>query len=173
MISAIFVGNSRETKSEPLFQYDYGQTLLITGLVKQNPEVHFSLTETAGVAEPVQSTTVDSVTSVKIPDWCLVAAKTSNYSIFAFVYDKDGETSANTVRKIQIPVYARPKPDYDLPIDPSSRQQVVEELRQAIKGKGDTLTFNAGTLSLLSDLTVLSSVGLFASDADVASYLGI
>lgn len=56
-------------------------------------------------------TTVDGVTTVKIPDELLKNnGKSGDFSIYAFVYVAD-EESGNTEYRITIPVYSRPKPE--------------------------------------------------------------
>ena len=153
------------------FQYDYGQILEIHGISAVNPEVHFSTDQYAGIATTVQSVTSEGVTTVEIPDELLFVNKIKDFSIYAFVYDKNGDTSAATTNVIIIPVIARPKPDYDFPFIPEDRQTVIQKLWEAINGKGDKLSYDSGNLSLLSGNTSLSLVSLAVSDSDAFEFL--
>lgn len=102
----------RFVTARKIWQYDYGQILSITGQnLPTATEVHFSLDMKGGSTLSRVGTTVDGVTTVKIPDELLKNnGKSGDFSIYAFIYVTD-EESGNTEYRITIPVYSRPKPE--------------------------------------------------------------
>lgn len=109
-IVAIFDGESVVTV-DGLDQWDYGQKIFIQGLnLPRNVEIHFSLQEKVGEAEPRIGITKDGITEVPIPD-SMLENKDSycDYKIYSYVYITD-ETSGETIRKIVLKVKTRPKP---------------------------------------------------------------
>lgn len=118
MIRALFE-NYDTVKVYGLHQWDYGQVLRIEGLKLPTAiEVHFSLQETSGEAVTRIGVTKDSVTDVVIPDSMLENnATTQDYTIYAYIYLAD-QTSGQTIKKITMPVTARPRPEiWDTPED--------------------------------------------------------
>lgn len=119
--------------SASVYQYSYGQVLRIQG--EQLPpavEIHFSLEEKGGDSVTRIGVTKDNVTDVIIPDSMLENDDTTeNYSIYAFIFLSD-DTSGETVRKIKIPVKARPKPE--VPATPEEG----ELFREAIKAVNES-----------------------------------
>ena len=106
-------GGLREVTTSPLWQWDYGQILQITGLdLPQAFEVHFSNSRKSG--ETVTQIGTDS--QVVIPDMYL----TSGADIYAFVFLHDGLTDGETEYVIKIPVRERPEPS---DIEPTPEQQ--------------------------------------------------
>ena len=113
-------GGLREVTTSPLWQYDYGQILKITGLdLPQAFEVHFSNSRKSG--ETVTQIGTDN--QVVIPDMYL----TSGADIYAFIFLHDGLTDGETEYVIKIPVRERPEPS---DIEPTPEQQDV--ITQAI-----------------------------------------
>lgn len=113
MIKMTFTPCLGAIASDEVWQYDYGQTLQIDGLGDFGPavEVHFSVRKSGGTAKELVAVVGDSIT-VHVPDELLENKGTSrDYTIYAFVYPV-GETSAETVARIAIPVRSRPKPEY-------------------------------------------------------------
>ena len=113
MIKVTFTPCLGAIASDEVWQYDYGQTLQIDGLGDFGPavEVHFSVRKSGGTAKELVAVVGDSIT-VHVPDELLENKGTSrDYTIYAFVYPV-GETSAETVARIAIPVRSRPKPEY-------------------------------------------------------------
>lgn len=92
-------------QAEGLFQWDYGQELLINGIdVPDNTEVQFYQTLRSSVDRIKDG-------KVRIPDMMLQNAA----EITAYVYVCQPD-SGETVLKIRMPIKARPKPeDYVLP----------------------------------------------------------
>lgn len=106
-------GGLREVATSPLWQYDYGQILKITGLdLPQAFEVHFSNSRKSG--ETV--TQIGTSSQVVIPDMYL----TSGADIYAFIFLHDGLTDGETEYVIKIPVRERPEPS---DIEPTPEQQ--------------------------------------------------
>lgn len=96
-------------------QWDREKEIKIIGLdLPENVEVHFSLQEIGGTAQRVEGTTVDGVTTAKIPQFILEGDGTpafgTYYRAYAFIYVVDG-TSAETVRKIILCIESRPRPE--------------------------------------------------------------
>ena len=119
MIRAVFYRGSDKADTCSLYQYDYGQVLRIEGLtLPKAAEIHFSFSEKGGNAITRIGMTKDGVTDVTIPDSMLDNHDSiRDYYIHAFVYLRD-DTSGETVRRIKIPVTARPKPEaWDKPED--------------------------------------------------------
>lgn len=120
-----------------LKQWDRGQILEISGLdvLDKIVEVHFSLQERDGNAKRMVSTVIDGILRVDIPAFILEGPEWSNeyYNAWAWIYLSD-EESAETVRKIEFTIEARPKPDeYVAPEELTFLQQ----LELAIQNKLD------------------------------------
>lgn len=117
--------------AEPLWQWDYGQVLKITGLgTLQVAQVHFcdrSCTETIVRLGNL----INDGLEVTIPDKLLE----NEWDINAFVY-VCGEGCGQTIKHVQIPVIKRKKPeDYIDPIPPTAQT----ELEQMIAAVNETL----------------------------------
>ena len=111
------LSEGRVVYSEPLYQYDYGQKLVLEGVnLPASYEVHFSNFEHG---ESV--TQIADSTGVTIPDMLL----TSGQKIFVWVYLHNAETDGETVYKGIIPVNERAKPS-DAPPTPV-QQSIIEE----------------------------------------------
>lgn len=106
-------GGLREVTTAPLWQYDYGQILQITGLdLPQAFEVHFSNSRKSG--ETITQIGTDN--QVTIPDMFL----TSGADVYAFIFLHDGLTDGETEYVIKVPVRERPEPS---DIEPTPEQQ--------------------------------------------------
>ncbi len=135
MITANFSGlPSGETLrlSDRLWQYDTGQQLKIQGLsgINENTEVHFALKHTnRAIVKSGEFNAEDTTLTVDIPN--LFLAYADGVPAKVWVHLRDSETSARTIREIQIPVEPREKPDgYITPGDPSDRafvEAIAEE----------------------------------------------
>lgn len=131
-VNAVFAGDSK-VKSESAWQYDYGLYLRIQGLsLPSAVEVHFSLQQTGGEAEPRIGLTQDGVTDVLIPESMLKNSDvTKDYKIFAWVYLSDRE-SGRTEYQIQIPVKSRPAPTIvDTPEDAELFREAIAAVNEA------------------------------------------
>ena len=119
------LSEGRVVYSEPLYQYDYGQKLVLEGVnLPASYEVHFSNFEHG---ESV--TQIADSTGVTIPDMLL----TSGQRIFVWVYLHDTETDGETVYKGIIPVNGRAKPT---DVEPTPEQQSVIDQTIAALNEG-------------------------------------
>lgn len=105
-----------------LYQWNYGQILRIVDAdLPMAVEIGFSTTEKSGDSDVRVGSTNNGVTTVAIPNKLFEEERSTDYSIYAFVYVTD-ENSGTTVHEIVIPVKARAKqgdPSEDPSIDPS------------------------------------------------------
>lgn len=116
-ITKVFLGRPSPVTTSPLYQWDYGQKLKLTGInLPQYYEVHFAVSENGNAY-------VDAVSgdTVSIPDALLEIGS----DIYAWVYIHTGDDDGETVYKIKIPVIARAKPSDDS-LTPSERSAVTE-----------------------------------------------
>lgn len=127
----------RFVTTRKIWQYDYGQILSITGQnLPTATEVHFSLDIRGGITLSRVGTTMDGVTTVKIPDELLKNnGKSGDFSIYAFIYVAD-EESGNTEYRITIPVYSRPKPE-NPSVDPAPEPNIFHETVTAVNNAAD------------------------------------
>lgn len=115
MISVKLTSSVHTKNASPqyLWQYDYGQTLEVSGIdLPSACEVHFATQNDAEAVRAVGST-ADGVMTVSVPDACLEASFLSDYYIFAYIFITD-ESSGTTRYKIAIPVKHRVKGDLDV-----------------------------------------------------------
>lgn len=126
-ITTAAFGGLREVTTSPLWQYDYGQILKITGLdLPQAFEVHFSNNRKSG--ETITQIGTDN--QVVIPDMYL----TSGADIYCFIFLHDGLTDGETEYVIKIPVRERPEPS---DIEPTPEQQ--DAITEAIAALNDAV----------------------------------
>lgn len=127
----------RFVTTRKIWQYDYGQILSITGQnLPTATEVHFNLDIRGGSTLSRVGTTIDGVTTVKIPDELLKNnGKSGDFSIYAFIYVTD-EESGNTEYRITIPVYSRPKPE-NPSVDPAPEPNIFHETVTAVNNAAD------------------------------------
>lgn len=137
-VLATFKEGSNFATAAGLWQWDYGQVLRIQGLqLPTAAEIHFSLNEIGGESVPRVGTTKDGVTDVEIPKPMLEnEGATSNYSIYAFIYLVD-DTSGKTVKKIIMPIIARPKPGKETVDTPEDRTIFREAIAEVNKSAVD------------------------------------
>lgn len=111
-----------------LYQWNYGQILRIVDAdLPMVVEVGFSTTEKSGNSDVRVGSTNNGVTTVAIPNKLFEEERSTDYSIYAFVYVTD-ENSGTTVHEIVIPVKARAKqgdPSEDPSIDPSIFEDAI------------------------------------------------
>ena len=109
-------------------QWDQGQFLEISGLNISNEivEVHFSLDEYNGTAGRMLGEVIDGVIHTKIPQFIMEGPEYccgTSYNAYAWVY-VSYEESAETIRKIELEIEGRSKPDeYVKPEELSFLQQ--------------------------------------------------
>ena len=132
MIEATFQPGTESVSAYGLWQYDYNQDLVIHGLdLPAVIRIDFSLSSTNdGSAIPVDGVTTDGVTVARIPNILLQAQMPENYKIYAYLYVVEDDTG-ETVRKIRMPVKARPKPDgQDTPVEQDAFSRTVETVSE-------------------------------------------
>ena len=127
-IIAAFTNGINEVTVNGLYQWDYGQTLMVQASdLPAVAEVHFAnkLHETAVVRAAVMNTDLTSMT-VAIPDELLE----DPYDITAYVY-YCGAGYANTAKIIHLPISRRAKPSsvFD-PVTPSEQTQFENMMTQ-------------------------------------------
>lgn len=114
-----------------LYQWNYGQILRIVDAdLPMVVEVGFSTTEKSGNSDVRVGSTNNGVTTVAIPNKLFEEERSTDYSIYAFVYVTD-ENSGTTVHEIVIPVKARAKqgdPSEDPSIDPSIFKDAINSV---------------------------------------------
>lgn len=117
MINVNFGNCEKEKDISGLWQYDYGRTLLITGLdLPEEVKVDFTLNDEVDSAIPRTGITQDGITIVAIPNVLLANEGChDNYYIRAYIYVED-EEKGYTYRKITMRVRTRVKPgNYEVP----------------------------------------------------------
>lgn len=132
---AVFNPDENTANVHDLWQWDYGQILRIQGLnLPSAVEIHFSLLPTGGEAKRRIGVTKDGVTDVVIPDFCLEADMVTKYIAYAFIYLSDTE-SGETVKRIQMHITARPKPEaFESPEAEDLFRQAIEASRESLDG---------------------------------------
>ena len=99
IVKAVITKGSKQARTSPLWQYDYGQILQIVGLdLPDAYEVHFSNSENGD-----STTSIGNSDGVVIPD----AYLQSGENVYAWLYLHTGEDDGETVYHIQIPVRKR------------------------------------------------------------------
>lgn len=121
-----FSGADVQAMATMLWQWDYGQILVIQGLhLPDGFEIHFTDKDTGTTTTSVGSV-INGVASVEIPDIYL----TSGSYIYAYIYLHATESDGETEYKIVIPVAKRPRPTHDTPtpVQQSEIEQVIAAL---------------------------------------------
>lgn len=120
IITAVFdPGRIRTVASEPLFQWDYGQTLVFSGLdLPTAYQVDFSNFEYCGNSIPQ----IGGADGVTVP----VDVLTTGRDVYAFVWLQDAD-SGRTRYMAQIPVIPRPVPELDDP-NPEQESAIAEAI---------------------------------------------
>lgn len=110
------------------FQYDYGRTLVIHGLtLPTNVQVHFARKHIP--AEIVIGTTVDNITTVRVP--ASILQYPGEFNVYIYVAD---ENIGQTYKTITFHNRAREKPaDYAPPDEPNVVQQLMDKLDRIIE----------------------------------------
>lgn len=109
----------------PLYQWDYGQILMITGITLPDAyEVNFAQGSDT-------CTVIGTADGVEIPDEYLQNAS----DIIAYLYLHTGETDGETVYELTIPVIARPEPSHEepTPVQQSEIEQAIAALNGAVE----------------------------------------
>lgn len=120
-----------------LWQYDFGQVLRIRGLdLPEIVAVDFSTKESGADALRKEGIERDGMIEAEVPNGMLAMEKErKDYYIYAFVYVMD-EEKGETVKKIYIPVKARPKPEYFKTLEEKNRfEKRMDEIEKSIPKK--------------------------------------
>lgn len=149
-----FIDGSKRYKIEgDLWQFDYGQKLIIEGLdLPDTYEVHFSNQEFYGSTK-TQIGTVDGVT---IPDEYLINGE----PLFVFIFLHDGTDDGETEFKAKIYVKKRPQPSdiEPIPEEQSAITQVISALNAAVD-RTDLYAKNANKSAELSQSYAVGGTG--------------
>ena len=123
-ITAVFKSGFKAVKAPSLYQWDYGQVLILDGLeLPEAYEVHFSNKPECGQAE----VRIGTGAGVSIPDKLLESGE----PLYAFVFLHTGEDDGETVYTVSIPVTKRPKPYHSKPT--TVQQSVITEAIAALQ----------------------------------------
>ena len=100
-ILTVAVEPNRTNTTNPLYQFDYGQKLILEGVeLPEAYEVHFGNSESGN-----STTSIGGSDGVDIPDVYLTTGK----DVYAWLYLHTGEDDGETVIRIRIPVRKRAK----------------------------------------------------------------
>ena len=126
-ITVAIINTGRTATTEPIYQYDGGQILIIRG-VELPPayQVHFS-NERSGNSQ----TMIGSGEGVEIPKELIAEGRT----IYAWLYIQTGPTDGETVCRITIPVAQRARiaEDTPTPEQQSAIDQAIAALNSAVE----------------------------------------
>lgn len=128
IITAEFSDGCMYEETLPLYQWDYGQILQITGLdLPEAYQVHFSNQRESGTT----ITMIGSASGVQIPDNLL----TNGGDIYAFIFLHSGDDDGETEYQIKIPVLLRPQPSNEqpTPAQQSAIDQAIVALNTAVE----------------------------------------
>lgn len=142
MLKVKFEEDSRQTVSDTLTQWDYGQLLRIEDIPEvESAEIHFTCKGKRN-ALIIEADIVDSTATAKIPDELLMEGEEIQAYIYAMTSD-----SGKTIYTVIIPVKRREKPeDYSEPEHQDKLKEIIDKLDK----KADDLQYADGYLQLLS-----------------------
>lgn len=146
--TAVFTANqTRATAQTALWQYDYGQLLIVAGLeLPHSFQVHFC---NEGDSTTTEVLGEDGV--VEIPDAYLQTGKNIN----AFIYLHTGEDDGETECQITILVCARPQPTdvTPTPQEQSVIDQLITQLNEAVEAMNAQVQY---VRSVADDITLVT-----------------
>ena len=126
-IRAVLAKGARQFITSPLYQYDYGQILQITGMdLPAAYEVHFS-----NSPQGQSTTAIGDETGVLIPD----AYLQSGGAVYAWLFLHTGEDDGETVYRIEIPVIQRASitNDTPTPVQQDAITQAIAALNSGVQ----------------------------------------
>ena len=132
VVKAVFGKNAKEIQTAPLFQYDYGQILIIEGITLPTAyQVHFS-NEPYGTS----TTSIGGADGVEIPD----AYLQTGADVYAWLFLQTGENDGRTVAMIRIPVKARAEITNEEPTEVQQGEidQLIAALNDAVEDAEDS-----------------------------------
>ncbi|MBQ3299336.1 MAG: hypothetical protein IJG99_03490 [Ruminococcus sp.] len=130
-ITADFSGG-RVATTEPLYQWDTGQKLALSGLPQTASDIQVHFANAAMPQAIVKATElVDSLPTCDIPNEFLQFGSAAKAR--AWVYFKEGSSKGYTIKTVLIPITPRKRPnDYVSPEDPDS-QGIVERAMELLE----------------------------------------
>ena len=142
-ITADFSGGEKTVTTDPLYQWDTGQKLALSGLPATSTDIQVHFANAAMAQAIVKATaTENSLPTCDIPNEFLQYGSAAKAR--AWVFYRASNTEGYTVRTVLIPVTPRKRPnDYVSPTDPDSKgivEQAIELLENYetdIDGKED------------------------------------
>lgn len=142
MLKVKFEEDSRQTVSDALTQWDYGQLLHIEDIPEvESAEIHFTCKGKRN-ALIIEADIVDGTATAKIPNELLMEGEEIQAYIYAMTSD-----SGKTIYTVIIPVKRREKPeDYSEPEHQDKLKEIIDKLDK----KADDLQYADGYLQLLS-----------------------
>ena len=137
-ITADFSGGEKTVTTEPLYQWDTGQKLALSGLPATSTDIQVHFANAAMAQAIVKATaTENSLPTCDIPNEFLQYGSAAKAR--AWVFYKASSTEGYTVRTVLIPVTPRKRPnDYVSPEDPDSHG-IVERAIELLEGYEDDL----------------------------------
>lgn len=150
-------------KAGGLWQWDRGQKMRIFGTgIKQDAEMHLSLMEKGGnsvTLRGVYDSNLDALIA-DIPDRYLGQDSLIDYKLYAFIYVRSDEPSAETVYKIILNIKARPKPEgYDDDEGYQVKNERVISLTETQLASGSVIEA-IGIPTYVSDVTQYAPYGI-------------
>ena len=145
-------GSSTVIRTDPLYQYDYGQILKFTDLdLPTAYEVHFSNNNASGES----ITQIGDADGVSIPDNLL----RTGLPVYAWIFLHTGSSDGETVYKATIPVIQRAEPSEDppTPAEQSAISEAIEALNEAVEATADIRNMSATAETLPSGSSATAS----------------
>lgn len=137
IINAVFLDkNKDQVYTEKVYQYDYGRVLRIHGLdLPTSVKIEFATKGKEEISDTRIGITKDGITDVPVPDSVLENNfTTQDYYVDVFVYIDTGD-SGQTVKKIEMPVESRPKPEVLPGADESTMSAILEQFTEIANEK--------------------------------------
>lgn len=126
-----------------LYQYDYGQELVICGIDAENvTQVHFSAVNLKSALISTAQKTENGGIKCTIPDKCLEQGT----DIIVYVY-LSGEDFGKTIRQAILAINKRKKPEG---YSPEQDKGILDKLISEIGGKADNIKIDGEYIQLLS-----------------------
>ena len=154
-VSAVFGYGIEKVVTEPLFQYDIGQKLNISGLeVDETTEIHFK-SPYSKIAKIATGTLEGSTMTVDIPDEFL--ENSGNGLVWVCLTD---ENAVTTIRTISIPIKERAKPDGYVLKGDGTYKKFDEEIAKLNAGfKNCEKKLNIGAVTSVNSLISYKETG--------------
>ena len=131
-ITADFSGGEKTVTTEPLYQWDTGQKLALSGLPATSTDIQVHFASAAMAQAIVKATAIEnSLPTCDIPNEFLQYGSAAKAR--AWVFYRTSNTEGYTVRTVLIPVTPRKRPnDYVSPEDPDS-QGIVDRALELLE----------------------------------------